>query len=610
MSGVAGIKYFSKVSSKLLYSNIEMMLKTFRFGELNRTGKFSNNFDFAAGYNICNNVNRVHYSNKHPDIIVILHGYLTNSNQYKTEINSSENNLADIIAHAYIKYELDFVKKLQGIFSFVIYDKKRDYIHIGTDRYGYGYIFYYLDNERFIFGSSIKPILKILNNKPEVNLAGICDIHNYHTVYNQDTPFKNVYLLPIAAIYSIKDDLRIKQYWEFPSGPDFLKSENNKLLESAKDKIENAVVPLTTDSDKLGVLITGGLDSRLLSAVASKHISRENFYLFHFFSNKVEKSIVQQIADHLKCRIIFLEPSRKNKIDQIKGDIWFSDGHWGFYDFTGYFEDIMEMYPGISLMNGYYMDTLFKSGFAFFPQKVDIENIDITDFSRRFRFLGENLTNLIFTPDFAQMVNSNRLKRIEEAHQKLDYNFPTELSIRFYTINRGRRSIFYSSKIFEHYTKIVFPGVDYNLVDFAFRIPYIYRSNTKFYREIINSWFPEIGAIPWIRTGQPLSEDENKRANNHYSILNRYQYYLQRATHGIIDLRNDANSFNRMFRRNKNFRNGINDILYDKKTVERGFFDKHGVDLLVKQQLSGRDYSDLFQSILTVEMMFREFIDA
>jgi len=44
--------------------------------------------------------------------------------------------------------------------------------------------------------------------------------------------------------------------------------------------------------------------------------------------------------------------------------------------------------------------------------------------------------------------------------------------------------------------------------------------------------------------------------------------------------------------------------------VERGFFGKHRVDLLVKQQLSGRDYSDLFQSILTVEMMFREFIDA
>jgi asparagine synthase (glutamine-hydrolysing) len=76
---------------------------------------------------------------------------------------------SEVLIRLYQKYEFDFLNKLNGMFSFCIYDMKKDLYFCARDRYGKKPFFYYFKDNKFIFSSSIKSILNLLDTKPNLN---------------------------------------------------------------------------------------------------------------------------------------------------------------------------------------------------------------------------------------------------------------------------------------------------------------------------------------------------------------------------------------------------------------------------------------------------------
>src|SRR5206468_4007719 len=126
------------------------------------------------------------YRELHKDLKERGHRFCTNSD-------------TEAIVHGYEEYGDDCVKHLRGMFTFAVWDRKRQRLLVARDRFGKKPLNYYWDGQRLIFGSEIKSILEA-GIPREMNPIALDEYLVYCYVPAPNTLFKNVMKLPAAHI--------------------------------------------------------------------------------------------------------------------------------------------------------------------------------------------------------------------------------------------------------------------------------------------------------------------------------------------------------------------------------------------------------------------------
>ena len=160
------------------------------------------------------------------------------------EYNFSTKSDCEVILPLFEKYGSNFLDKLNGIFAFAIYDSKKDEYFIARDHMGIIPLYIGWDNKDVFYVSSELKALEGQCSKIELFPPG-----NY--LFNSDNNFKSWY----------------KRDWEDFENVKDLKSNIVKLRES----LENAVHRQLMSDVPYGVLLSGGLDSSITSAIAKKY---------------------------------------------------------------------------------------------------------------------------------------------------------------------------------------------------------------------------------------------------------------------------------------------------------------------------------------------------
>ena len=75
----------------------------------------------------------------------------------------------EVIIAAYLKWGIDMVDHLNGMFAIALYDRESEDVFLIRDRIGKKPLFYWLDGKNIVFSSELKPILKCPGFKPEIN---------------------------------------------------------------------------------------------------------------------------------------------------------------------------------------------------------------------------------------------------------------------------------------------------------------------------------------------------------------------------------------------------------------------------------------------------------
>lgn len=126
---------------------------------------------------------------------------------------------AEILLKAFICYGYDVVNKLNGVFSFAIWNESKQELYLARDHFGIKPLYYTFINNTLIFSSDIKSILKFPEVKTEVDVNGISELFGLGPAHTPGTAvFKNIHELKPAhyAIFN-KSNLYIKQYWKLES---------------------------------------------------------------------------------------------------------------------------------------------------------------------------------------------------------------------------------------------------------------------------------------------------------------------------------------------------------------------------------------------------------
>ena len=174
----------------------------------------------------------------------------------------------EVLIHAYEEYGVDCLNRLNGMFAFAIWDSNKKEIFIARDRFGIKPLFYYFDDDKFIFASEIKSILEH-NIQRTINVEAIKQLIIFAYTIDGQTLFRGINeLLPGHYIIYSNKKLKCGRYWKLAMGKilegDFCLKKVRRLLEDSVKKRMMSDVPL-------GATLSGGIDSSTIVALMSEN---------------------------------------------------------------------------------------------------------------------------------------------------------------------------------------------------------------------------------------------------------------------------------------------------------------------------------------------------
>ena len=177
----------------------------------------------------------------------------------------------EILKYGYLEYGKEIVNHLNGVFAFAIWDSKKQELFMARDHLGVKPLFYTMQNNSFIFATSIKEIFqypgveKILTAQGISELLGIGPAHTPGT-----TVFDNIFELKPGhfAVYN-RSGLHLEKYWSLKSEP------HTETLAQTCDHLEfllkDAITRQLVSDVPLCTFLSGGLDSSIITQYASDY---------------------------------------------------------------------------------------------------------------------------------------------------------------------------------------------------------------------------------------------------------------------------------------------------------------------------------------------------
>ena len=255
------------------------------------------------------------------DVLIVFNGEIYNYDELivSEDLKCKTTSDTEVLIRLYQKYDIEFLHLLNGAFSFCIYDIKKDRYFCARDRYGKKPFFYYFKDEKFVFSSMIKPIIKLLGYTPKLNKTALSQYLQYFVPLAPNTFYQDILKLDKASylIYqngrlSIKKYYKIKTYKKIKDEATALKSIEELLVNSVEQRLKSDV--------EVGTLLSGGIDSSLISTIYSQHTN----HLINTFSvgykthqKYSELPYADLVAKNIKSNHTALEIDQKDFIESL-----------------------------------------------------------------------------------------------------------------------------------------------------------------------------------------------------------------------------------------------------------------------------------------------------
>lgn len=195
----------------------------------------------------------------------------------------------EVILQGYLKYGEDFVKKLNGIFAFAIWDSRTERLFLFRDRLGVKPLFYTMAGDTLVFSSEIKGLFSYPGVKPELDREGLCEIFALGPAksYGRGVFRGILEVLPGSYLSFGREGLCSVTYWKLESRPhrdsfEETVAHTSWLLKDAVKKQMLSDIPIST-------FLSGGVDSSLVTAICAGELQKQgkvlNTFSFDFADN-------------------------------------------------------------------------------------------------------------------------------------------------------------------------------------------------------------------------------------------------------------------------------------------------------------------------------------
>lgn len=224
---------------------------------------------------------------------IVYNGELYNTEEIRNKLTAKGYRFrgrsdTEVVLKAYIHWGKRCAEKLNGIFAFGIYEMKSKELFLCRDRIGVKPLFYHQYQGGIIFSSEIKSILATGAVKPKVDKQGLFEIFFMGPARTPGIGvFKDIYELKPGerAIYK-NGNLHKEMYFKLEAREHTDSTE--KTIEKTRYLLTDAVKKQLVSDVPVCFFLSGGLDSSIISKVASLHSREKNRGRIHTFSVEYE----------------------------------------------------------------------------------------------------------------------------------------------------------------------------------------------------------------------------------------------------------------------------------------------------------------------------------
>jgi len=187
----------------------------------------------------------------------------------------------EVILHSYEEWGEGVVGRLRGMFAFAIWNERDKSLFIARDRLGIKPLHYYWDGDRFAFASEIKSLLTLPGLNTTLDHSALWDYFTYMYIPEPKTVYKFIRKLPPAHFLRLcRDDFGTPPLDLKPDGYWDVRDWGNSSLpqaeaaEAVREKLRDSVQCHMIADVPVGVLLSGGLDSTAVTAMAAEATSK------------------------------------------------------------------------------------------------------------------------------------------------------------------------------------------------------------------------------------------------------------------------------------------------------------------------------------------------
>jgi len=213
--------------------------------------------------------------NEDGSVLVVFNGEIYNYEELTKELTAKghlfqSQSDTEVIVHLYEDMEDQCVNKLDGMFAFALWDKKRKRLLIARDRMGIKPLFYVFKGDNFYFSSEIKALLLLEEVSRQIDFKALDSYFTYGYIPGSRTIFQDIKKLPPASFLIFENkELNIKPYWSIQYLPKNNLPEN-ELIDEFIETFSKAVKRHLVSDVPLGAFLSGGVDSSIVVALMNR----------------------------------------------------------------------------------------------------------------------------------------------------------------------------------------------------------------------------------------------------------------------------------------------------------------------------------------------------
>jgi asparagine synthase (glutamine-hydrolysing) len=441
-----------------------------------------------------------------------------------------------------------FLQKVDGIFAAVIYDRALKSVTIVNDRYGLRYLYIYLSPAGCVWASELKAFRCLPSRSLTIDREAAALFFSKGYLSGNRTWFRDVELLAPGTMLTINcttNETRALRYWECNAIA--ARSDKHNLPELARElgaKFKRAVERQCHTGKRIGIGLSGGLDSRALFAAMPAHCEPLQAFTFGMTGSK-DLRIAQKVAALRPSKHWSYELSANNWLQNRADAVWWTDGQFNLLHMHGveYAGAIREHFE--IALNGFQSDALLG---ACYETGDGEEMPKYPDRDRRFFAMGVVL-----------------------ATQHIIYRIP------FF---------------------------DNDFMELTMSIPLRYRRNSYLFHQMLLVTFPEyFQDIPWQRTNMPISR--NSPVDKTIILANNCAIHL--ASKFKISLHDDGYTDYPSWIRQSPAREFFTGLLTDNHARIFDFVDPAIIRRCLDRHMRGLNYVELIGRYATFELWLQRF---
>ena len=526
---------------------------------------------------------------------------------------------AALLANLYAQRGAEIVTRLQGEFVAVVHDRRRQELVVLNDRFAFYPTYIARDRERFLVAPEAKAILAAPGFVKRLDLTALAQFIRFQVVLGDRTFFEGISLLPPATV--CRCDLRtgsvtLTRYWEFGAFDLLPEPPLAEMAEECARLLSRAVNRVVHGPERAGLLLSGGLDSRLLLGLADSPAAPLRTFTFGSPGSRDVEYARRAAQRAGSVHRWFPLSGGSWVIDNLELDLALTEGSHSWIHMHG-ISTLPALREQVDVMlTGWDGGTVVGGWRNRLPLAfTDADDLGVLTAREFGRF------NQLYTwpgidegEERALYADALRSQLVGRAFESLRDEMVPFLSLRpdlraemFYVRNHCFRLTMHTLTLLRSHVEVLSPFFDFELFRFLYSLPATARGYKMLLREILRRHAPRLALIPDAR--DDLLPTTQSRLRGAHWLLGRLAVQVNRRLAPVFPeyatLYADYEGYLR-----GDLRRWGEDVLLGPRLRERGLFDAAFLRSLWERVQSGEpDIIGKLASIMTYELILRRYWD-